>query len=841
MSEEKIKIIIDGVEVEAIPGQTILQAALNAGIYIPHLCYHPDLPPVSGSMLSSEVVYRDGQEVKGEAGKEYEGCQLCLVKVEGVSELVRACNTQVSEGMVVYTNTPEIIEARRKNLAKILATHPHACLTCTNREGCDRLRCTLNVPQDERCCILLGRCELGKVADYVGISPETPKYTFEGLPVVKDEPLFLRDYNLCIGCTRCVRVCKEVRGVGALAFTFVDGRIVVGTIAPTLKDSGCKFCGACVEVCPTGALLDKDIDPAKREESLIPCKYTCPAGIDVPRYVRFIVEGKPDEALAVVREKVPFPGVLGYVCMRPCEDKCRRGLVNEPIAIRGLKRYAAERGGDKWKARIKPMPPTGKKVAIVGAGPAGLTAAYFLALKGHKVTVYEAQPLPGGMLALAIPKYRLPREVLEAEIKEIEALGVEIRLSEVVDDVSKLLKEYDAVFVATGAQRSAKLGIEGEDLHGVIFALEFLRKVNLGDKVEVGRKTVVIGGGNTAIDCARTALRLGAEEVIVAYRRTRKEMPAHPMEVAEAEEEGVKFMFLVAPTKIIGSEGKVTGIELIKMELGEPDAGGRRRPIPIKGSEFLLEAETVIPAIGQEVDTSFIPSSLNLKLSRKGTIEVKPDTMETNVKGLFAGGDVVTGPASVIEAIAAGRKAASSIDKYLGGDGVIDLALAPAEPPSPWLGRDEKFGYWPRVATPRPPLEERRSTFKPVELCFEDKAALDEAKRCLRCDLRFYITQVTLPPEKWIEFTRENLEVVPETEGVLQLLDANKEVIYIKGTANMKQELLQLIETTPQAKYFMWEEAKMFTSRESELLQQYLQTHGKLPQMNVGLEEDLYE
>ncbi|RLF16014.1 MAG: BzdV protein [Thermoprotei archaeon] len=835
-----VKLIIDGVEVQAEPGQTILQAALAAGIYIPHLCYHPDLP-VSSTITSSDKVYRNGEEVRGEAGKEFEGCQLCLVKVEGKDELIRACVTPVADGMVVYTNTPEVIEARQKNLAKILANHPHACLTCAQREGCDRLRCSLNVPVDERCCPLLGRCELGKVADYIGIIPETPKYKPEGLPVVKDEPLFIRDYNLCIGCTRCVRICKEVRGVGALAFTYVNGRVVVGTVAPTLKDSGCKFCGACVEVCPTGALMDKDIDPAKREESLIPCKYTCPAGIDVPRYVRFIAEGKVDEAIAVVREKVPFPEVLGYVCMRPCEDKCRRGKVNEPIAIRALKRYAAERGGDKWKAKLKSAPPTGKKVAIVGAGPAGLTAAYFLALKGHKVTVYEAQPVAGGMMALAIPKYRLPREVLEAEIKEIEALGVEIRLNSPVDDVSKLLNEYDAVFVATGAQRSVKLGVEGESLQGVVYALDFLRRVNTGEKVEVGKRVAVIGGGNTAMDCARTALRLGAEEVIVLYRRTRDEMPAHPAEVAEAEEEGVKFMFLVAPTKIIGKDGKVVGVELVKMELSEPDETGRRRPVPIKGSEFILEVDTVIPAIGQEVDLSFIPASLGLKVSRRGTIEARPDTLETNIKGLFAGGDVVTGPASVIEAIAAGRRAASSIDRFLGGDGNIELTLASTEPPSPWLGRDEGFGYWPRVKTPFAPLEERKTTFNPVEHCLDDKAALDEAKRCLRCDLRFTITPVTLPPEKWLEFTREAVETVPETEGVIQLLDENKEIIYIKGTANMKQELIQLLETATEAKYFMWEEAKMYTSRESELLQQYLQTHGRLPKMNLGLEEELYE
>ena len=840
MSEGMVKLTIDGVEVEAKPGDTILQAALRAGIYIPHLCYHPDLPPVGPSLTSVDKVYRGGVEVVGEAGREYEGCRLCLVKVEGQEELVRACSTEVKDGMVVYTNLPEVVEARRRRLAEILATHPHACLTCANREGCDRLRCTLNVPEAERCCVLLGRCELGKVADYVGILPDTPKYVPQGLPVVKDEPLFIRDYNLCIGCTRCVRVCRDVRGVGALAFTVVDGRVVVGTVAPTLKESGCKFCGACVEVCPTGALLDKDVDPARREESLVPCKYTCPAGVDVPRYVRFIAEGRVEEALAVVREKVPFPGVLGYVCMRPCEDRCRRGKVNEPIAIRALKHYAYEKGGVKWRELVKKAPPTGKRVAIVGAGPAGLTAAYLLALKGHSVTVFEAEKVPGGMMALAIPKYRLPREVLEAEVKEIEAVGVELKLGHRVTDVSKLLEEFDAVFLAIGAQLSAKLGVEGEDLQGVYPALEFLRKVNMGEPVEVGRKVVVVGGGNTAMDCARTALRLGAEEVVVAYRRTRDEMPAHPSEVAEAEEEGVRFMFLVAPTRSDVYKRQVKGVELVRMELSEPDASGRRRPVPIKGSEFIVEADCVIPAIGQLVDTSMLQAA-GVKLSSRGTVEAKPDTLETNVRKLFAGGDVVTGPASVIEAIAAGRRAASSIDRFLGGDGNVDLALADPSPPKPWLGRDEGFADWPRVAPPMAPLSERRAGFTPVEKCYLDEEARREASRCLKCDLRLTITPPTLPPERWLEFTAEAVEAVPETEGVVQLLDENKEVIYIKGTANMKQELQQLLTTATEAKYFTWEEAKMYTSRESELLQQFLQLHGRLPKMNVGLEEELYE
>jgi NADPH-dependent glutamate synthase beta subunit-like oxidoreductase/NAD-dependent dihydropyrimidine dehydrogenase PreA subunit len=835
-----VKLIIDGAEVEARPGDTILEAALRAGIYIPHLCHHPDLPP-STSQASAGKVYLDGVEVVGEAGREFEGCKLCVVKVEGVEELVKACSTKAEEGTVVHVNAPEALEARRRRLAELLAIHPHACLTCTNREGCDRLRCSLNVPEAERCCTLLGRCELGKLADYIGIPLETPKYVPRGLPIVKEEPLFIRDYNLCIACTRCVRMCRDVRGVGALAFTVVEGRVVVGTVAPTLRESGCRFCGACVEVCPTGALMDKGVEPAKREEALLPCRHACPAGVDVPRYIRLIAEGRVEEALAVVREKTPFPGVLGYVCMRPCEDKCRRGEVNEPIAIRALKRYAYERGGVRWRGLVKRLPPTGKRVAVVGAGPAGLTAAYLLALKGHEVTVFEAEKVAGGMMALAIPKYRLPREVLEAEVKEVEAAGVELRLGHRVDDVSKLLKEFDAVLLATGAPLSAKLKVEGEDLEGVYTALEFLKRVSLGGRVDVGRRVVVIGGGNTAMDCARTALRLGAEEVVVAYRRGRSEMPAHPAEVAEAEEEGVKLLFEVAPTRILGEGGRVRGVELVRMKLGEPDEGGRRRPTPIEGSEFVVEADCVIAAIGQLADPSTIPPGLGVEVAPGGTVKVKPDTLETGVRGLFAAGDVVSGPASVIEAVAAGRRAASSIDRFLGGDGNVDLRLADVSPPKPWLGRVEGFADQPRVHPPKLALSERRAGFKVVEGCYAEGQALREASRCLRCDLRFTITPPRLPPERWLELTPEAVEAVPEVEGVVQLLDANREVIYIKGSSNMRQELRQLLATTKDAKYFSWEEAKMYTSRESELLQRFLQLHGRLPKMNVGLEEELFE
>jgi len=460
-----------------------------------------------------------------------------------------------------------------------------------------------------------------------------------------------------------------------------------------------------------------------------PCSHTCPAGIDVPRYIRFIAEGKPAEAVAIIREKIPFPSVCGYVCIHPCEAKCRRTLLDEAIGIRVLKRFAAEHDSGLWKANSTVAPASGKRVAVVGSGPAGLTAAYYLAKLGHSVTVFEALPEAGGMMRVGIPDYRLPKDILKAEIKEIEGTGVDIKTNALVESFDELFQEgYNAVFLASGAHQGVKMGVKGENNAGVIECVAFLRDISLGKEVKVGERVAVIGGGNAAVDSARTALRLGAKEVTIVYRRTQAEMPASAEEIEGAVAEGVKIHFLAAPSRITNQDGKLQ-LKCLEMRLGEVDASGRPRPEPIEGSEFTMDLDTIIAAVGQRPE---IPGQFKLPLGRGNTIQVDPDTLATGREGVFAGGDAVNGPASVIEAIANGRQAASSIDRYLGGSGDIEETLAPPEGEVEPL---EEAKEEPRVEIPALPVAERLKSFSQVELALSEKMAVKEANRCLRCDL----------------------------------------------------------------------------------------------------------
>jgi len=689
-----IKLIVNAREIEAEAGNTVLEAALGAGIYIPNLCYHPDLPPIGA-------------------------CRLCIVEIEGMEDIPTACTTPIKDGMIVHTDTPRIQELRKNIMWLILSEHP------------------LDLDKSS---------QLKKVAEYIGVKQILAGYTprTKNIPVISDDPLFIRDIERCILCGRCVRMCQEVRKIGVLGFINRGINTIVGTnYGLPLKDSACKFCEACVEVCPSGALVDKkEFQEKDREKVLLPCTNTCPARIDAARYVQLIAQGRYQDALEVIREKVPFPKVLGYVCDHPCEEECRRSQVNEPIAIRALKRFAAEQDSGRWRSKLTIAPDTGKKVAIVGSGPAGLTAAWFLKKLGHSVTVFEALPEPGGMMRIGIPEYRLPWDVLNQEIKDIESIGVKIKTNTKIESLDELFNQgFQAVFLAVGATEGIKMEIPGENDPRVLDGISVLKAIAFKNKVDIAGEVAVVGGGNVAIDVARSALRAGVKKVTILYRRTQEEMPASKEEVEEALKEGVNISFLVAPQRVLPATTKLK-IECIRMQLGEPDSSGRRRPVPIEGSESIVKADRLIVAIGQK---SAVPKEFAPLMNKKGGIEADIETMSCSRKGVFAGGDVVSGPASVIEAIQAARYAAISIDKYLGGKGQIDQKFIPEEEEDPCLGREERFAYRERAEIPALPLDKRLHGFSQVECSFDEKTAVEEAKRCLRCQLRLEISKAPLP------------------------------------------------------------------------------------------------
>jgi NADH-quinone oxidoreductase subunit F len=476
-----------------------------------------------------------------------------------------------------------------------------------------------------------------------------------------------------------------------------------------------------------------------------PCQHTCPVGINVPKYVAHIAAGEYREATDTIRERNPFPAICGRICHHPCEARCRRGELDDPVAIRELKRFAADWYFEHISEDPEPFPQTkSQRVAVVGAGPTGLSCAYFLAQMGYPVTIFEALPIGGGMLSVAIPEFRLPHEMIQKEIDFIARKGVEIRYNTPINvnfTVEDLREDgYDAVFIASGAQRSQRVGIPGEleDTAGFYYGLRFLRDIKLGRQVNVGRRVAVIGGGNVALDTARTSLRLGADEVNIFYRRSREEMPVTEVEYDQAIAEGIRVNFLVSPTRIESENWQVTGLQCIRMSLGEPDDSGRRRPIPIAGSEFFVPADTVIAAVGQAPDLSFLPADSALERTRWETLVVDSNSLATNVDGIFAGGDFVTGPAMVIDAIAAGRRSAIAIDKYLKGDvskvQMYDLKTKLVGEPA--KGEiEESWEIQPRVSTPTLPVPKRKASFDEVELVLSAKRAEQEAKRCLRCDL----------------------------------------------------------------------------------------------------------
>ncbi len=538
-----------------------------------------------------------------------------------------------------------------------------------------------------------------------------------------------------------------------------DFRVRVKRRPRYVKEELCVACGQCAQACPV-AVDGADFDSMMKARRAIyrpfpqsvpacylidhsgtpPCKLTCPIGQDVQGYLALIAAGRPEQAHALIRRTSALPSVCGRVCFHPCEGGCRRAYIDEPLAVKNLKRFALE-GTPVPESLFERPDATGKTVAIVGSGPAGLAAAHDLAQKGHGVVVLEREAELGGMLRVGIPSYRLPRDVLDADIDVIRRMGVEFRTGVAVDAaaLAGLKAEHDAVFVATGAHKSVTPGLPGDHAEGVFQGLEFLRRHNLGDTPAIGSRVAVIGGGNTAIDAARTARRVGADEVVVYYRRSRAEMPADHEEVEALQAEGIRIEFLVAPTRVLAAEGRVTGLELQRMELGEADASGRRRPVPIPGSETEVPADALMLAIGQLPDSDIV-GDWGMELARWGTFVVDELTCGSDRDGVFAGGDAVRGPSSVVEAMADGKRAAQAIDNLFCGRQVTEGLEPPSEPPEP-PGPEERLTLRietevkHRVAMPELDPATRADGFDEVELGYTAEMAAAEAARCLDCGI----------------------------------------------------------------------------------------------------------
>lgn len=694
-----ISVWIDGKEIKAEEGTGMLEVALTNDIYIPHLCHHHDLPELGS-------------------------CRLCLVQEEGSDEIVPSCTLKAREGLRIVTQNETIKKHRSLAMELLLAAHPEDCTTCPK----------------------YGRCEFQTLIQYMGVTPTRMRMRSKAIPK-KENPLLIHDMFRCVLCGRCVRACKDMRGVGVLTYQKDGLETYVGTLHKRLlTDEDCRFCGACAEVCPTGSIMDAmNYSPIEKRATLVPCQNECPVHLDIPRYVRLVKEGKYAEATAVIHENLPFPEALGRVCTHVCEGKCRRGEVNEAVSIRNIKRYAAEHNDNSlWIKNSKRLPATGKKVCIIGAGPAGMTAAFYLAKQGHAVVLKEAYPKTGGQMRYGIPEYRLPGEVLDRESSYLEEFGVKIETDTRVDYPPQLLGEFDAVLVAVGTHQGVRLPMKGNDLKGVILNADFLRNAAMGLPTGMGERVIVLGGGNVAFDCARTAVRLGAKEISLACLEKREIMTADDEEIEQAMEEGVNVNPGQTFEEIIGTD-HVEGVRFSNVKSFTFDENRRAIIVKEENSEHVIEGDTVIFAVGQRTN---LPEDSGLERGRANSIAVK-DGAATSVEGVFACGDAVYGTKTVIMAVAAGKEAASQIDKYLGGTGDITETLVEKTEAEPKIGKEEGFSKLARKAEQFLPVSERDHDFRQISTGICDADICGESERCLQCQLRFTIA----PPRIWSDYS----------------------------------------------------------------------------------------
>lgn len=696
-----MKITIDGKEIQAKEGTSVLEAALEANIFIPHLCSHPDL------------------EAKG-------GCRLCSIEVEGMEEAVPACETIVRDNMVITVNGPKADKVRKVAMELILATHPADCTGCPK----------------------YGKCELQSMYQYMGVGPERWRKKSRSVSNDDSNPLVSHLFTRCVRCGRCIRACQDLRGVKVLDYVNTEQGIRAGIPeGKSLKEAGCRFCGACIEVCPTGSIMDAVTimkESRSYADNIVPCKATCPAHIDIPRYIRYVKEGNFAKAVAVIRERVPFPEILGSICTHECETECKRNELGEPVSICRLKRIAGAYDDKAWKMHVRKAESTGKKVAVIGAGPAGLTAAYYLAKKGHTVTVFEENEKAGGQCRYGIPSYRLPDEILDKEIADIVEEGVEIKTNTRAESPKELLAQgFDTVLVAIGTHQGVVLPMEGNDLEGVYVNTDFLKQARLGTPKPLGEKVMVLGGGNVAYDCARTAVRLGAKEVHVACLENRDIMTAVDEEINEGTEEGIILHAGYAFRRITGSS-KVEGVEIQKIDKFYFDENRKAVMELVEGTDEIIPVDNVIFAVGQKPGGT---EDMDLELTH-GPYIATNDKLETNVTGVYAAGDVVSGTQAVIKAIAAGRLCAIQMDQYLGGDGDISEQLIDLESANPYIGTFEGFGDLQRKNPVIMNPDERSKGFDLVEQPFSCDEAKCEAERCLQCDLRLNLTK----PKLWNEY-----------------------------------------------------------------------------------------